>query len=955
MRKIKRNILTGLCVASMLGAVGTGLTLANALNSETPTPVATQTTNTVSAYYVNGKQSTYAYGSVQAGEENATLNGVVAKLYPKEQLVMRGVIDLREKDGNDLLISTTMVPETAGLQEVGELYYQIVDAYDPTNYVTVRMTPYPHRQEGPGTWFTAFTMAYASNGQKPTGKDRDSNRIHVNNAYGTWTSVSFHGLTGNSHTAEQNGFGISYDIETNVVYTYDAKRNVFIPVADFDNIDYFGANTWKGFTTGEVYVNVYAGAYEMEAGRVVVTEYNGYDLTQASIEDTEGPTIGVDYGDYSATEYPLAVAGYTYQLFKPTAFDVYTGESEVKTEVYLDYYTSNPAKQSVNRRTLEFKPSVPGIYTVVYSAEDAFGNKSQKLVDIDARASSEVDPLVLDIIEAPASALIGDIVAVPEVETRGEIGKSVLKKSATLNGQALEIKDDTLFVEKTGKLKITYELSDYSGRKVKKTVEITVNATDKPTFIEYPTLPKYFVEGNSYALPALSAYNYTDGSGAEIPTVIKVKKAGETTATTIEGAYVPTIANHKDTVEIIYEATVNGKSATWSQFIPVYKTRTDNKMDMSKYFDCKDGVATALKDGMQLNAMGNASFTFINSIYSSDLSLELRMLEDSKNLSKVHIRLTDYYDENNEIVFTYENGSTQTQCYINGDESVKLPVSTLFKNETLFTLNYKNDTSRIFYDVANNNYWTIDKNTAGAPFNGFAGNEFYVTIELEKANDSNASLALQRIFRNLFTTDTRDYVGPVITVLGEYGGEKKIGETFVVPEALIFDVFDGKVSGTYTITDPDGNVVTSKEGVYLEDVKVGLGSVSIVMDKFGAYEVSYFAVDSYNNKLNYNYIIRVVDDTVPTLEVVGELQATAKLGEKVYVPKFRFSDDKTSAEELNAGVYVVCPNGLVQVLDRATNVGFVANQVGEYQVIYYVYDEEGNQTVVVRTLMVTEE
>ncbi len=953
MRKMKKKILATLCATVGLGAIGTGITLASVFSSgEGITPVPTQETGKITTYYVDGgSQSSATYGAIADVEPIAQVNGVVANLYPKDKLVMRGVIDLREKDANDLLISTIAVPTIIGTAEVGEYYYDIVDVYDPTNYITARIRPYPHNDVA-DRWKTSYMTAYASNGQQPAGLDRGGSRIHINNPYGSWLNFAFHGAPEPVYDLKQSSFGISFDMETNVLYLHDGKTKEVVPVADFDSIDYFGTNTWKGFTTGEVYVRVYAGEYALESARLLVTEYNGFDLSSPAIDDTQGPTLSVDYGDYSADDYPVGVAGYKYPLFKPTAFDTYTGNAEVTTEVYLDYYTSNPVKQLFNKRTLEFTPITSGIYTVVYTAKDRFGNTSVKTIDIDVKKASEVAPLELELLECPETVRIGAMVAVPETEIHGAIGNTKLQITATLNDTEIAMKNGVVFVEKTGALKLTYTLSDYAGRMVEKQAVITVAATDKPTFIETPTLPKYFVEGNAYALPALSAYNYTDGSGAAIPTVVKARKAGETTANVISGAYVPAVDNHKDQVEIIYEATVNGNAATWSKFVPVYKTRTGDQVDMSKYFESENGTVTAQKKWLELEATSDASFAFVNSLYSTDLSMEMRMLNNSSNIEKLHIRLTDYYDANNEILFTYVNEKKKTQCYLNGDESVKLPVSFLFTTDALFTFTYQNDTKKIFYDIANSNYWNVDKNLAGEEFTGFIGNEFYLTIEFENVTGTGA-LALQKFYRHSFSSNVRDYIGPMVSIVGEYGGEVRIGETFVLPKALVCDMLDGKVTGTFTVFDPEGNVVTSEEGLALEDVVVDERTTTIRLTKFGAYEVRYFAVDRYNNKTSFSYIIRVIDDGLPTLEVLTNIPTTAKVGDKVYLPKWNVSDDKTAADKLVTGIYVVCPNGKIETLDREKNVGFVASEVGEYQVLYFVYDEEGNQTVKAYTVTVT--
>ena len=99
MRKMKKKILATLCATVGLGAIGTGITLASVFSSgEGITPVPTQEAGKITTYYVEGgSQSSATYGAIADVEPIAQVNGVVANLYPKDKLVMRGVIDLRER------------------------------------------------------------------------------------------------------------------------------------------------------------------------------------------------------------------------------------------------------------------------------------------------------------------------------------------------------------------------------------------------------------------------------------------------------------------------------------------------------------------------------------------------------------------------------------------------------------------------------------------------------------------------------------------------------------------------------------------------------------------------------------------------------------------------------------------------------------------------------------------
>ena len=953
MKNIKKNIFILLCVLGLVFSLSMTMFFVVAFSENGNSQ---QTSNKVSAYYVEGSQkSTVTYGGFDNIASIKETKGLIANLSPKDKLVLRGVIDLKEKNKDDILISTIVVPNTLGSADVARIRYEIVDIYNPENFITVELKPYMGSLNETGAG-TAYVMANASNGQKPSAYDRSSSMfVHVNNDYGTWVKFAFHGMPENDHALSQSVFAISYDFEENFMYLYDGLFNTFVPLIDFDSIECFGENLWEGFTTGEVYFKVYCDYYEKEQARIFVTHYDDFDLSEAEIEDVNGPSIKIDYGDYSENDYPSAVVGKKYRIFPASAFDSYSGKAEVTTKVYLNYYSSNPILQTMfNKRTFEFVPNVAGIYTVEYSATDEQGNKSIKTIDVMAVNSSDIQELSLEFGDYNSSAKIGDVIVLPETQIKGEIGVAVLDIRATIGNEEIEVNNGTVFVEKIGVLKVEYILSDYSGRTCVKSIEINVEQTDKPSFIGTAIFPKYFVEGNTYKLPQVNAYNYVDGSGDILQTVVKEKKKGDSIATVIdENAYVPTVAEDKDEVEIIYEATVNGKTNSCSYKIPVIKTKENGNLKMDKYFVASsNGSVSAKTNWVQFDSTGDASFAFVNSIYATEFSLEFSMLENSQNIGNLKIRLVDYYDEENQIVFNYKNKGNSTEFSVSGS-SIILPVSTKFESNTLFSFSYDNATARAKFDTKNNNYLSVTKNEKGQPFNGFSGQEYYIAIEFENVKLGEASLAFKKINSAYFSADNQDYVGPSVGLIGEYGGEMSLGDVFALPQTLAFDVLDGKVNAVVTVTDTEGNVVTALNGTRLEDFVLNKENISFKLTKFGSYKVNYITYDSYGNKGKLEFTIRVIDHIGPTIDIKGTIVENVKKGDNVYVPKASISDDRSSSSKIQKTIYVIQPNGYMQTL-KSGYAGFVANEIGIYRIVYCAIDEQGNQTTKIFTVKVTE-
>ena len=111
------------------------------------------------------------------------------------------------------------------------------------------------------------------------------------------------------------------------------------------------------------------------------------------------------------------------------------------------------------------------------------------------------------------------------------------------------------------------------------------------------------------------------------------------------------------------------------------------------------------------------------------------------------------------------------------------------------------------------------------------------------------------------------------------------------------------------------------------------------LTEHGKYEVHVTARDDSGNEGLAAMIIRVVDTESPTMTLDGDVVKTAKVGDKVALPKATVRDDLTQACTLK--VYVFNQNG--QLLEvKAGDKGFIPTSAGTYTVVYYAVDEAGN-------------
>lgn len=930
-------------------------------------------------YYVEGSaQSTMTYGTKSYEEwDGVCVDGVQVSLKSGDKAVLRGVIDLKEKAANDALLRLVIAPEMAGNMEMECLKIDLVDVYDSQNFVTVQLKPY----RGQGINATAaYYLASANNGQLPTGKNRSGANIYVNE-WGSFINCNFGANFGvykenvDDNPDNDIGFGdqvvsVGFDYKNNAVYS--VENGVERMIADFDDSEYFPGNAWKGFTTGEIYCRVYCEEYSAGMANFVVTEYNDYDLTQEYVTDEKAPALSVQYAGYTQENLPVAVVGKEYKLFNAEAYDLYSGKCDVNVQVYTNYYSSNKKTVPTSTRLGTFIPTTETQYYAEYSTADSQGHKTIEVVQINAVKQTAALDVAFG--EYAETCVIGDNYELPAFTLSGGSGKSSAEILVKIGEQTLPIDRGSVRVTKTGTLTVSVTATDYVGQSVTESVEVNVVATDKPTFTQLPVLPKYFVAGNRYDLPNVTAYNYIDESGSPVTTTLEVKgKNGENVGVLTGNRFVPAAETEGLVAVVSYKASVGGAETTESKEIPVIKTRfmetmldEDNNpvldannqevkqsvVRMAKYFVGTSGASVApTAESMELNATKDASVEFVNALYSNALTLEFLTNDKSESMGKVSVILTDYYDAGNQIKFTYENAATGVYVYLNDDAANRVLSTMNFQSGTRYNFVYDNVTQAMRYDTATDKTLTAVTNLAGEKFDGFSGNKFYLSVAFEGVEGA-AGISLRYINSHFFNNAKMDRGVPNIVINGDYGGDLKLNTKLVLPEVLVSDVLDGDVDAYVSVSNPDGDTVTSVEGVALKNALVTGAPITLHLTEFGMYLVEYTATDNSGRKETRKYTLRVVDDTKPVITLSGEPITQAKVGDKVEVPKASVTDDKDT--NLNVEVYIIKPNLEMYTFELDKYSTFTATVAGDYTIIYNATDAEGNLSVIVRVIKVKE-
>ena len=899
------------------------------------------------AYYLVGAEdSTFTYGTNPAISDGTEGLSVTYTL-DSDRMVLRQVIDLYELN-MEPIITFRPAPTNKGTADFARVRVDLVDVYNPEIRVSYKTQNHPGNLNGEQASYTRAKSYLGAYKGWNTGLQE-----WCSDDYGAGGKFPF-------YDGDSACMSYYYDPVDNkpwlstrwTGYGGNTLSNVKSWINDLDDSAVQGTQVFKGFTTGEVYVEVWVEELQGSKGTLFIEQYGDYDLSSNVLVDEKGPAINVDYADYDESTIPSAVVGCKYPVFNATAFDIYTGAEDVTVKAFYNYYSTSKKELAINKGA--FVPTMAGMHTIEYTSIDAEGNTSVKLVQVNALNSNSIDVLDVELGEYQTSVKLGERYYIPEIEVENNIGKSNVNVEVTNQGKELEVVNGYVRATAIGKMKVKITVTDFVGQRVIKDIDVTVGANDKPTFVDIPVLPEYFIEGIAYELPTVYAYNYVDGSGDKVETTIKAEYLNSITP--ITGKYTPSVTNHKDLVKIIYQAQVGSGIATYTKEVPVYKVRNGNDIDITKYFEQKDGIVTATSNSVVLTAIEEeAYFTFVNNQHLTSFAVDFVTNENSRNLSTFSIILTDYADAEKQIKLTYKNNGSNILFYYNDDVAGALAIPLDFNTGRRLALNYDNLTRSVLYDNTKATTVTVEKDLNGNAFNGFTDNKYYVTFELI---GEDGEMALSTLNGSALTNGTRDWIGPKICFTEDYGGEYLLNSEYKLPRAIVADVFEGAVDVYLTVALIDENdeysIVKSTTGITLEDYLISSNEdITIKLTQYGSYDITYYAVDSYGNRINgpSNYLVYVIDNVKPEVKPETKLPTEVKVGDKIHVPKPIITDNKDATVE-EYTIMVILPTGKVENFDVDSDMGFIARETGTYTIIYSVRDSADNVTNLVYTITV---
>lgn len=878
---------------------------------------------------VSKSQSTVEYGALSIKSEEYA-EGLKVSLVDGDVFTYHVPVDLHKDDVTDIL--TIHSTQTTATARVSNIIVRATDCYDAEKYVDFYL------YYAPGG--SIYARAGASN-QADTGLYKSETLeesairkvVYIDGVryvayYSNW-GVSM--ATGVSSTSD-SGFTWIYDNQSKEVRVLQSRSpEGGDKVTQLANADIYGKDIFEGFTTGEVYLSVFAEGYSEATADFEIACIDGKfgaELNAADYKDEKAPVLKVDYTPTIGNSVYVA-QGETVNLFDATAIDV-SGAS-VKTAVYYNYDSTKRTAVYVEDGT--FVASKPGAYTIVYTAKDPCGNETVEKVVINS-VSTENGKAINFHVEELSEMYAGKEVVIPAYEAHGLNGEVTVQTTLIYpNGKTEELTGNAFVPLYVGMYTIEYRYSD-AVNQYSYSYKLESKASDAVRFLTEVELPRYFIKGAKYGLDDIKAYLFQEENPTPVEAEFYVKYDG--------GEYVAADSQEftvsgSESVQVKF---VYGDTVLESEISPIVDVGYTSKISVSQYFQ---GAFSAEEKGSYVNYLsnvssGNNTMQFINALSFDNFNLEFTVPLGAYYKS-LKLTLTDYYnaDVKTSVEFLTVDGSLAVKI-----DGVLYKCNDSFANGKLKRIWYNNDVHKFVLPDAQ----TVSHESK------FASDYFFLDVELVDIM-AESSIQIHTVNNQSLGKLVGDRIDPEI-YMKKASGQRTINDEVVLAPASYCDVLSPALQKNLTVSvkAPDGEYVTAKDGTLLDGSAFGGKEYSFDVTQYGNYRVVYRAIDQKGNDVERPCVIIVEDEVAPQIELTCAKEVTVPYLTVYKIEEFSVSDNISADEDLTVMVVVVDEknNSVISVGEE-----FEARYIGKYKVYVYCADKAGNTSYASYTIIVTDE
>ncbi len=931
-----------------------------------------------SVYTVNG--SSQAEYKTDDSSYDTGLSGLYVNLSNGGKFEYNKVIDLRELDEGEEAIKLFLLPNKPGYRDLTDLTITFTDAYDASNQVIVQINCVHNKGYqiegdawlGTGTGTTSIWQRQAAMyfvGTAPSslysfryGAETGGSYLHVDTKmggivprYGFETQFSFNGQ--GVHPVGEEFLTVGFDLDKKWVLGPDngeaAKRVGMenpLMIADLSD-DMVYPQAWDGFTTGEVYVSITGAGYVNTHAGMMITKIGDEDLSKELYDGIMKPYVSIDLEGYDEMRIPAAEVGQAYPLFTAVARDYFNGEYALTPRVFYQYDFDTAWEMNVENGT--FTPDREGLYTLVYTAKDGFGQTTTQRVDV--LAVEELPALTAEfatdyVTESPNGVQID----LPTVTASGGSGDKETTVEVSLGNQTWKITDGVFKPVKIGEYTVKYTIVDYLGEETTLSYECNVVANTQPVQESEIVLPKYFIEGKKYLLPDCSVIDYATDNVARLTPTIKVTDLdGEKT---LEANREYTVkADADDKVNVEYSVTMGGQSfVLYSEEVSVKKIAVEEtdlgdgeieeRLDLSTYFLAGGGITSSMGDnGVELEGITDGTFNFIKPVLVETFNVKLQIDKEKNNYNEIAFYMTDSVNPEQSIALSFQRlSSGAINVYLNG---VKLSgsLTATFNNGGIITIAYAAGVLTI-----NSTEFRVTLRTYenGKPFEGFTSGKVYFGGEMTEIGGPSLLRITKVNNQTMGMLLVDDINKPEVAVRGAYKRVYEPNDKVTILDIVAESVLETYTMATVRVTGPDKKVLKAEDGTSLNNVAVS--DYVIRLTDYGDYRIIYTVTDDNGKTGSITVPLGVYDFVKPEIVLEGEVPASASVGSTITLPKATVMDNCTAEEDIRLSVQVVAPNGTAKPYDSK----MTYTVAGTWRIRYVAYDAEGNMQMLTYKVVV---
>ena len=256
------------------------------------------------------------------------------------------------------------------------------------------------------------------------------------------------------------------------------------------------------------------------------------------------------------------------------------------------------------------------------------------------------------------------------------------------------------------------------------------------------------------------------------------------------------------------------------------------------------------------------------------------------------------------------------------------------RNLNTFTVVFDGEKNSIT-DYQYNDIFVFEHDAQGNVFEGFTAKAFYLSFEFINLR-ANASIGVMTLSNQSFNSvmyEFGDYTRPVITYTEPLNiSDLAYGDTLIIPAATGYDVLSQNTYSVYFTLKQAGETLYNNE--LLDE------NLSVTLDKYGLYVLSFSCTDGKGNSEKTENMFRIDDTVAPVVSFRDDMKTQASVNKPFVFTDFDVSDNYSDAADIEKYIVInIGQDGFV-----AINPGdeYTFTEKGSYNCVYYAVDANGN-------------